>query len=286
MNNGEQLGQGDEQSQRQHWTPPEADAPTVSMASTDSAADTVPAASGVLEATTVAVMPAVSAAQVASTEPLSSAAPNTALDLPTQPLSRQDTANLSTVSLAAPAPGELLRFGPGVPIPTQTIDLGRAAAVWRGESRPGDGHGEGDGGAEAEDARRRRRRRLIGWLLPLLVLVAVLAILLWQRSGPSLTVAGAAVQTASPNLDCDGTATVAATMHTNGVNGTITYRWRRSDGTVSDTLRQHAAKGSSDVHVVLLWSFHGQGTMKASATLEVLSPSQLSASASFTYTCR
>lgn len=205
-----------------------------------------------------------------------STAPTTPLAPPTQPLPGLDVAH-PTVNLAAPAPGELLRFGPGVPMPATILDLGQAAAVWRGENQPVAGGGNDD--------TRRRRRRLISWLLPLLVLIAVLAILLWQHSGSALVVTDASVQAASPSLTCDGTATVTATMHTNGAEGTITYRWHRSDGTVSDVLRQQTTKGSTDVHVVLLWSFHGRGTVHATATLEVLSPSGLSESASFEYLC-
>jgi hypothetical protein len=184
-------------------------------------------------------------------------------------------ANQATVGLGVPAAGELLRFGPGVPVPAATTDLSQAAAIWRGQARP----------IDDDAARRRRRRRLVSWLLPVLVLLAVLAILLWQRSGSSLTVTDAAVHAASPSLTCDGTATITATIHTNGANGAITYRWRRSDGTTSDTLRQQTTKGSTDVHVVLLWSFHGHGSLNATATLDVLSPSQLSASTTFAYAC-
>lgn len=199
--------------------------------------------------------------------------PTTPMAPPTQLLPGSDAANPPTVDLSAPAPGELLRFGPGVPVPATTVDLGRVSAVWRGGTQP-------VGGGAAH-----RPRRLMSWLLPLLVLIAVLAILLWQHSGSSLTVTSATVQSASPSLTCGGTATITATMHTNGADGTITYRWRRSDGTVSDTLRQQAARGSADVHVVLLWSFHGQGTMNATATLDVLGPSRLSASTTFAYSC-
>jgi hypothetical protein len=184
-------------------------------------------------------------------------------------------ANQPTISLASPAPGEYLRFGPGVPMPVTTSpDMTQAIAAWHGEAAP------------AEDTSPRRRRLLLSWLLPLLVLIAVIAILLWQRSGSQLSVTDAAVHATSPTLTCDGTANVAATMHTNGAAGTITYRWRRSDGTVSDALRQQVTKGSTNVQVVLLWSFHGQGSINATATLEVLSPSQLSASTTFIYTCR
>ena len=233
------------------WTPPtNPAAPTTPIAPTPAAADSIP--------TTPMMSP------TDATAPLSPQLAPTLLS----PIA----ANQPTINLAAPAPGELLRFGPGVPVPAPAPDMTQAAAIWRGEAQP-------------TDDPPRRRRRLITWLLPLLVLIAVLAILLWQHSGTPLTVTDAAVHAASPALTCDGTANVNATMHTNGASGTITYRWRRSDGTVSDTLRQQVTKGSSNVHVVLLWSFHGQGAMNATATLEVLSPSQISASTTFTYTC-
>lgn len=194
----------------------------------------------------------------------------------TEAITVVSTANQPTINLAPPGPGELLRFGPGVPVPAVTEDLSQAAAVWRGEALVDDG---------AHARSRRRRRRLLGWLLPLLVLLVVLAILLWQRSGPQPTVNGASVTASPQNVTCNGTANINGTLHTNGASGTITYRWRRSDGTISDTLRQQVTKGSADVHVVLLWSFNGKGTLHATATLEVLSPSPISAAADFTYTC-
>lgn len=241
------------QESERHWSPPTepvaASAPTTPMASP--AAPTTPIAN-----------------PAAPTTPIAHPA---ALTTPMAPATNQPTINL-----ASPAPGEYLRFGPGVPVPVTTSpDMTQAIAAWHGETKPAD-----------DDASPRRRRRwLLSWLLPLLVLIAVIAILLWQRSGSQLSVTDAAVHAASPTLTCDGTANVAATMHTNGATGTITYRWRRSDGTVSDALRQQVTKGSTNVQVVLLWSFHGQGSMNATATLEVLSPSQITASTTFVYTC-
>jgi hypothetical protein len=113
----------------------------------------------------------------------------------------------------------------------------------------------------------------------------VLAVLLWQRVGSPIAVAGATVRADAPSLTCGGTATITGTLRTNGESGTITYRWKRSDGTVSGDLRQQVAKGTSQVDVVLLWAFHGQGTLRPTATLEVLSPSPATASTSFSYSC-
>ena len=175
-----------------------------------------------------------------------------------------------------PAPvghGELLRFGPGVP-GSAPVEVGdQAAAIWRGTAAGADGPS-------------RRRRAWVPWLLPLLVLIAVLAILLWQRTGSPITVGGAAVRADAPSVTCDGTATITGTLRTNGERGTITYRWKRSDGTVSGNLQQQVAKGTDQVDVVLLWTFHGEGTLQAAATLQVLSPSPSNASTSFSYSCK
>ncbi|MFF3404214.1 hypothetical protein ACFYW6_37815 [Streptomyces sp. NPDC002659] len=72
---------------------------------------------------------------------------------------------------------------------------------------------------------------------------------------------------------------------TNGRAGTIRYRWRRSDGTVSGILREQVASGTRHTDVVLRWAFHGSGTLQATATLELLSPVQKTAHAMFRYVC-
>jgi hypothetical protein len=65
----------------------------------------------------------------------------------------------------------------------------------------------------------------------------------------------------------------------------VSYRWKRSDGTVSGMLRQHVTRGAHRTDVVLRWTFDGHGTLRATATLEVLSPDPTAASATFTYAC-
>ncbi|MFF3402316.1 hypothetical protein ACFYW6_27835 [Streptomyces sp. NPDC002659] len=66
----------------------------------------------------------------------------------------------------------------------------------------------------------------------------------------------------------------------------MSYRWRRSDGTVSGPVRQRIPRGTRQTEVTLRWAFHGPGTLKATAVLEVLSPNRADAAATFTYTCR
>lgn len=206
--------------------------------------------------------------------------------LPTQPAADAQTVLAETVvatpkapetvlisPLTGPAPGEVLRFGPGVP-PRTGPDMSRAASIWRGERQPDP---DADG--------TRRGRGAARWILPLLVLLAVLAVLLWRSSGASIAVTGVSVRAGRQTLACDSTETVTGVLDTNGEEGTVTYRWQRSDGTASGTLQQHIAKGAHQSEVTLLWTFNGKGAMHATATLDVLSPGSQAASAGFTYNC-
>jgi hypothetical protein len=165
---------------------------------------------------------------------------------------------------------EYRHFGPGVPgaAPNQ------AAAVWRGEASP------------PQPAPRKRRRALAGWLLALVILLIVLGVLAWFRFfGPPVKVTGATVHAPTAQVTCNQTATVTGTLETNGDAGTVTYQWKRSDGTESAVLQQHFAKGTHQANVVLLWTFSGQGSLHATATLDVLTPNVLSAAGSFDYSC-
>ncbi|MGW8358118.1 hypothetical protein [Streptomyces wedmorensis] len=171
--------------------------------------------------------------------------------------------------------GEEHRFGPGVPRAGDLAIPDQAAQTWRSVERP-DQPGTGS----------RHRRRLGRWLFPILVLLAVLAFLDWQRWAGPVSVTGVAVRTDPKGPGCDGTAVITGTLQTNGAPGTVTYRWRRSDGTLSAVLRQQVDAGTRQTDVVLQWIFNGHGTLHAAATLEVLAPEPLTAHTSFTYTCR
>ncbi|WP_146259117.1 hypothetical protein [Streptomyces tateyamensis] len=183
------------------------------------------------------------------------------------PVPEDSATMLDEEAWPTPATGEFRRFGPGVPVPTATVPLG-AAAAWHGEP--------------AEPERRRRRTF---WLIPLLVLLLVLGYLGWQWWSPALTVTGVAVQTDPAGPGCNGTQTVTGTLDTKGGAGTVTYRWHRSDGTISSDITQPVPKGEHHTQVTLRWTFEGKGSMNAVATLEVVSPGSQSAAASFTYSC-
>ncbi|MEU6235316.1 hypothetical protein [Kitasatospora sp. NPDC047058] len=162
------------------------------------------------------------------------------------------------------APGELRRFGPGVPP--------QAAAVWHGAAVPG--------------AQQPRRPRRVGrWLVGAAVLLAVLAFLYWRFATPALAVTGVGVTTDPAGPACGGTAVVTAAVETNGGAGTIRYRWLRSDGTTSDEIVQDVRSGAHHTDLVLRWSFEGHGDVQATATLEILSPATRTAATTFPYHC-
>jgi hypothetical protein len=169
-----------------------------------------------------------------------------------------------------------VHFGPGVPMPP-AID--RATALWRAEQLPE---------RTAEDPALAARRRGQRWILPLTVLILVIAVViyfLWGRDGSTIAVSGVDIQSPARTVGCGGTERLSGVLTTNGASGEISYKWVRSDGTTSDTLRQAVGRGTRRVTVTLDWNFQGYGALNATATLHVLSPGGASASASFDYTC-
>ncbi|HET9168390.1 MAG TPA: hypothetical protein VFN97_03105 [Actinospica sp.] len=199
------------------------------------------------------------------TEPVGAAeAAESAVEAPTPAPASEST--------PTPTPTALRRVGPGVPVPAAGAGVTEIdpsiAAAWHG--------------AAPEKPRRFPHR---GWLLPLAVLVGVILLLLWQRAGGRLAVSGVSASVAASSIGCDSTEVVTATLRTNGHAGTIDYRWVRSDGTVSDELRQPVGEGTKQVDVVLRWAFTGHGSMDARATIQVDGPGTASSVASFGYNC-
>jgi len=158
-----------------------------------------------------------------------------------------------------------LRFGPGVPP--------RLAGVWR----------EGD-------PRRKRplARRILSGVITLGVAVLT-GLVVWflLRSGPKAEVTGVTVSAPAGVQTCGATAVVVGVIHTNGGQGDVSYRWKRSDGQNSGVFTDTVPKGKHAIEVPLRWTVKGPGTLHAVATLEVLSPKgpDGTASAAFEYEC-
>lgn len=176
--------------------------------------------------------------------------------------------------------GEVLRFGPGVTgSPRSHTTHHTSTAVWRG-ARPDPTHPPHPVGQP-----QRRVRRLRRYALAATVLAAVLCYLVWQRYGASLTVESVSVRAASESIGCGGTADLVGLVGTDGRSGTLVYRWVRSDGTASGRLREKLARGQKQARLHLLWTFNGKGEYRASAELQLLSPSPHRAVGRFDYRC-
>ncbi|WP_240134647.1 hypothetical protein [Streptomyces sp. MUM 178J] len=172
--------------------------------------------------------------------------------------------------------GSVLRFGPGVTAAVRPQgDRDVTAVLWRGEPAP-----------PPERPRPSRLATAVRrYTLALVVLLAVLGYLAWQRYGAPLAVQNVSVRTDPQGPSCGGTADVTALVTTNGRPGTLTYRWVRNDGTASGELTEQLARGQRETRLHLLWSFEGTGDFRAEAELRILSPERRTAAAGFVYRC-
>ncbi|MGX1547671.1 hypothetical protein [Streptomyces adustus] len=188
-----------------------------------------------------------------------------------------DDATVPTTPAHQTAPdrveGTVLRFGPGVTLATARRSSGSSPTLPVVEPAPA-------------RARRDPRRHA----LPALVLIAAIALLAWQRSGPGVAPERVSVTTRTSTVGCDGTMDIVGVITTNGRPGTLSYRWVRNDGTSSDVLHETVSSGQNRARVRLRWSFQGPGAYRAAAELRVLSPGGASgrgpsATTYFTYEC-
>lgn len=112
-----------------------------------------------------------------------------------------------------------------------------------------------------------------------------MALLAWQRLGPSVAVRTAAVTARPTVLGCGDTADIVGLVTTNGRPGTFSYRWIRSDGTASGVLREVVVRGQRQARLHLLWTFQGQGRYAAQVELRILSPTDRTFTTHLTYRC-
>ncbi|MFJ2061079.1 hypothetical protein ACIOMM_34875 [Streptomyces sp. NPDC087908] len=183
---------------------------------------------------------------------------------------------LSSASLGGHPLTADLRFGPGVPPPAPPDPTLRWDATPRsplGPDHPG-------------PDRPTRSPWWWRFKLALLVLVVVAGYLTWRNVlAKPLEIQHASVYGPPKDLGCGETALVMAVVRTNGAEGVIRYRWQRSDGTLSESLRETVPRGRNDVRLETSWSFSGQGRLDAEATLIMLAPAADPVSVSFRYRC-
>ncbi|MEO3888509.1 hypothetical protein [Nonomuraea sp. B5E05] len=197
---------------------------------------------------------------------------------PVVPRDEGDVVTLLHVPGRSPGP---VQFGPGVGTEPQRPQT-TAERIWR------DGRGKPAARPEkADKASRARRRRTI---LSTAVFAAVMAgaILAWYRLGgtPELAITSVEVTAPEKTQGCGSSVLVTGTVVTNGAPGEIAFEWRKSldEEIVKGTLRTRADQTS--YALPLRWKLQGRSTVKATATLRVLTPGPVrSGRATFTYKC-
>jgi hypothetical protein len=166
----------------------------------------------------------------------------------------------------APNTNVTLRFGPGVPP--------GVAEVWHGTpAKP-----------------RNQLARRIGSAVATLAIALTSGAVVWyllHSGGPQVRVTSVTVTAPAKRLACDSTARVVGVIRTNGGKGSISYRWRRSDGQISPVFTDRTGKGQHSIRVPLRWTVKGPGNLHAVATLEITRPTggASTASAAFEYSC-
>jgi hypothetical protein len=178
-----------------------------------------------------------------------------------------------TADAMPPAPvAGIVRYGPGVPVVLPVSQGGRTAEhVWRGGQPP------------APPPRSARLRRLAGLALTVILLVASGVVLFLRFYHPPFSVTGAAItQHTLTGCRVDVTGQIA----TNGAAGTVTYRWLFKPGQQqATTLGQSVSSGQHAVDVTVAVEGSGQGVASQTATLQVLSPDQRTATTHVTLSC-
>ncbi|MFB4277008.1 MULTISPECIES: hypothetical protein [unclassified Nonomuraea] len=177
-----------------------------------------------------------------------------------------------------------VRFGPGVGTQAQQPET-PAERIWRaGRDEASTVHRPGGRLAKASRARRRRT------ILSSAVFAAVMAgaIVAWFTLGnaPDLAVKSINVVAPKKTQGCNSAVLITGTVVTNGAPGEITYEWRKNldKEVVKGTLRTNSDQTSYSVP--LRWTLRGKSSVKATATLKIITPGPARTDkASFTYKC-
>ena len=133
---------------------------------------------------------------------------------------------------------------------------------------------------------RRRRSPWPGVLSSLITaaIVAGVGAYYWIHTHQALQVTDVNVSAANSKVGCEGTANLIGTITTNGRGGPITYEWVLN-GERQGVLKASDGTGSDTVKVTESWAFHGRGTGKDIAELDVITPQSGQSSITFPYSC-
>lgn len=169
-------------------------------------------------------------------------------------------------------PAEIVRYGPGVPVPTAGDQASRQAEqIWRGDLPP-------------VEARRPRVRRLLSTALTV-VLLAASGVVLYLRFHHAHPVQVTGVTIARRTRIACGV-DMTGRITTNGAAGSVSYQWLVQPGrrqpspkTVSINSGQHVAR------VTLVLPLTGHGRVSELVTLQVLAPDPKTVSANVAVSC-
>ena len=200
--------------------------------------------------------------------------------------------NTVAVPLAAPpwGPAPQQPFRPSVPFSAGYPPVPPQVPQARSAPQAATGAGTGQGPAvpvwPATPPARRRRPVWPGILSSLITaaIVAGVGVYYWLHTHQALRVTGLDLTSASQKVGCEGTANLIGIIATNGRGGPISYEWVLN-GDRQGVLKASDATGSDTVKVTESWTFHGRGTGKNIAELDILAPQSTSSSVTFPYSC-
>ena len=185
-----------------------------------------------------------------------------------------------------PAGGQSFRpsvpFAAGYPVPPQPGSIRSAP-----QAATGAGTGQGPVVPAWPVTPPRRRRSIWPGMLSSLITAAIVASVgayYWLHTHQALRVTKLDVTSANQNPGCEGTAHLIGTITTNGRGGPITYEWVLN-GDRQGVLKASDTTGSDTVTVTEPWRFHGRGTGRNIAEIDVLTPQSTSFIITFPYSC-